>query len=562
MSLFGAINNSVGSLQTAQVGLQTVGNNIANANTEGYIRQELIQTTPAPNRLGNLIIGHGVRAAAIMQRVDEALMERMWNAGSDLAGARLRERTLSDVEALMNDLNGGGLSDDLQSLNAAIHDLSAEPHDMSLRQFVIMTGDTLAREINRTYVNAKAYQDELDKSLDDRINRVNALANKVAELNLEIMKIEGGGTLGSQATGLRDERYRAIEEIGELIKVNTQEQASGAISLFVGGDYLVAETHTRELYVRMTGEENKGEIVFQDTNAAVEVEGGELKSMTEGRDVLLSGVLDGLDRMAMDLIRQFNRVHSQGQGARGFDSLTGTVQLDPTTSLNESGLQWEVEGGAFDISIVGEDGTHLARHQIQVQQGPLPQGSSVQSIVNQIDAIDGLRAEVNSAGRLVITSTTPGNRFVFGEDTSGFVAAAGLNTFFEGNRAETIAVNPILLANPEFFAVSAGGIGMDADVLNSMVDLVDQGIDYRSGKSISEGYIQIVNGLAQSASTQKAVTAGLEQYYTTMQSEHLAISGVSIDEEAIKMISYQRVFQASSRVISVANEMLEMLVSL
>lgn len=562
MSLFGAINNSVGSLQTAQVGLQTVGNNIANANTEGYIRQELIQTTPAPNRLGNLIVGHGVRAAAIIQRVDNALMERMWNAGSDLSGARLRERTLSDVEALMNDLNGGGLSDDLQSLNAAIHDLSAEPHDMSLRQFVIMSGDTLAREINRTYVNAKAYQGDLDKSLDDRIDRVNALANKVAELNLEIMKIEGGGTLGSQATGLRDERYRTIEQIGELIKVNAQEQDSGAISLFVGGDYLVAETYTRELYVRMTGEENKGQVVFKDTNAAVEIEGGELKAMTEGRDVLLSGVLNGLDQMAMDLIRQFNRVHSQGQGARGFESLTGTVQLDPTTRLDDSGLQWEIDGGAFEIAIVGQDGTHLARHQIQVQQGALPQGSSVQSIVNQIDAIDGLNAEINSAGKLVISSTTPGNRFVFGEDTSGFVAAAGMNTFFEGNSAETLAVNSLLRTNADLLAISAGGIGKDTDVLNAMVDLVDQGIDYRSGASISEGYIQIVNGLAQSAANQKAVTAGLEQYYTTMQSEHLAISGVSIDEEAIKMISYQRVFQASSRVISVANEMLEMLVSL
>jgi flagellar hook-associated protein 1 len=92
--------------------------------------------------------------------------------------------------------------------------------------------------------------------------------------------------------------------------------------------------------------------------------------------------------------------------------------------------------------------------------------------------------------------------------------------------------------------------------------LIDRGIDRNGGKAIRDAYTGLVNGLSQNAANQNSANDGLAQYYATLQSEHLAISGVNIDEEAIKMIGYQRAFQASSRVIAAANEMLDILTSL
>ena len=62
MSLFSAIQGSSNALRVNQVGLQVVGNNIANVNTPGYIRQELIQTPARGFKAGDLIIGQGVQA--------------------------------------------------------------------------------------------------------------------------------------------------------------------------------------------------------------------------------------------------------------------------------------------------------------------------------------------------------------------------------------------------------------------------------------------------------------------------------------------------------------------
>ncbi|XZE55693.1 flagellar hook-associated protein FlgK [Planctomycetaceae bacterium SH139] len=562
MSLFGTINNSATSLQTAQIGLQTVGTNIANADTEGYIRQTLEQTTPAPYRKGNLILGHGVRASGIVQQVDQALQKRMWSAGSDLAAASLRDRVLSDVEALLNDLNGGGLSADLNALNSAIHDLSVEPNDESLREFVVLTADSLSKQVNRLYTDARDYQTELDASLGDTVDRVNFLVEKIADLNLRVTTLEGGNTLSSDASGVRDERYRAIEELSELVKVKVQEQASGAVSIFIGGDYLVADTHARQLYVNNEREANSGKVLFKDTESEVEITGGELKSMTEGRDTLLGGVLTGLDEMAINLIREFNTVHAQGQGERGFHEITGNLLLNPTAALNDSGVQWPVDGGTFEISLVDVDGNHISLHQIDVRQGNPVTASSVQTIVEEINAIDGLSAQVMPAGEIHIESELEGVRFAFGADSSGFLAASGLNSFFVGNGAETLSVAPLLKTNPHFLSVSATGVGQDTATLNTLVDLIERDIERNGGSSIRDQYTQIVTRLSQTAANQKAEMSGLAQYYATLNSEHLAITGVNIDEEAIRMIAYQRTFQASSRVIAVANEMLDILTSL
>lgn len=562
MSLFGTINNSAGALQTAQIGLHTVGNNIANANTEGYIRQELVQTTPAPSRIGNLVLGQGVRAASIVQKVDQAVLERLWGATSDLASATLRQKTLGDVESLLNDLNGGGLSDDIISFNESLHDFATEPNDSSLRTNVIQSAESLSSEIQRTYTTARSYQTDLDASLGDTVDRINSLTTKLGDLNVRIMTIEGGRALSSDATGLRDERYRTIEQLSQLVKLNVEEQATGSVSISIGGDYLVAENIVRELYVNHEREVNSGKVLFRDNDAEVQILGGELKAMTEGRDSLLGGVLDGLDRLAQDLIREFNTVHSQGQGKYGFETLTGTVEVDDRAALDDSGLSWTVDGGSFDISLVDDSGAHISRHRIEVRKGDPQTASNIPSIIGDIDAIDGIRAEVLPSGEIKISSDVPGVRFTFGEDTSGFVAAAGLNTMFAGTNADTIAINPLLKTQPEMLAISSGGIGADTDTITRLVDLIDQPIVRNGGESIRESYSSVINRLSQNAANQKASTQGLQQYYSTLQSENMAITGVNIDEEAIKMIGYQRAFQASSRVISVASEMLDILTNL
>src|SRR6476660_7294217 len=106
MSLFGAIQIGGSTLQAMQIGFQVVGNNIANANTPGYVREEAI-FAPAPvQRIGGLVLGLGVTVESIQQKVDKFVQARLVGAQGDTANAEVQEKTYQEMETVLNALSG------------------------------------------------------------------------------------------------------------------------------------------------------------------------------------------------------------------------------------------------------------------------------------------------------------------------------------------------------------------------------------------------------------------------------------------------------------------------
>ncbi len=562
MSLFGTIQQSSGALQAAQIGLQVVGNNIANANTPGYIRQQLEQASATAVRDGGLIKGIGVRTTGIVQMVDKALAERMFQAKSALDGSEALEQAYSQLEEITTDLDNSGLSQQLSLFNNSLHELSAQPGDRALREFVVMQGETLSSNMRRTRDAVLDRRELWDGELANMTNKINHLAGRIADLNTQISGIEGGGLIQSDATGLRDQRYRDLEELSGILNINVQEQSSGAVSVFIGGDYLINSGNYREVYTAYNEKIKGTEIRIIETDSPLQAKEGVLVATIKARDGVFGEFVDTIDSMAEALIRSVNEVHSQGQGRRGFSELVGFSHTEPAVPLSRAELPWDPTNGTFDINLVDNDGELISSHRINVQMLDQIDDSTVSSIVMDIDAIPGLQASVTSDGQVSILSESPVARFTFGEDTSGFLAAAGVNTFFTGRSAVDIGVSEHLLDDSDYLAISAGGIGNDTDVLNQLVDLVDKPLDTMDGRTVRETYEDSVSALGQQISLQQNATAGLKNFHATLHSQHLAITGVNIDEESIRMIAYQRAFQASSRVIAAASEMLELLVAL
>jgi len=562
MSLFGTIQQSAGALQAAQIGLQVVGNNIANTNTPGYIRQQLEQASSLATRDGALIKGHGVRPIGIVQIVDKALIERMINAGTALAGAETSQKAYSQLEELSDDLNDNGLSKQLTDFDNAFQELSTQPADSSLRDFVILQGETLAISLQTTRNAALDRREEWNGQLQAMPTDINRLTQEIARLNLEIATIEGGGLLRSDATGLRDQRYRSLEELATYTNINIQEQQSGAVAVFVGGDYLVSDGNYREVYTAYNADISGDEIRIVETDSPLQVSEGRIAATQLARDSIFSSFVDSIDQVTSGLIRSVNEVHSQGQGRKGYQSILSTVESNPGVPLQEAGLAWQPVNGSFDMSIVDADGQPVSQNRISVQMLGQVTDSTVASVVADINAISGISASVTNDGRIEIASDSPTSAFTFGEDTSGFVAAAGINTFFSGTSAFDIDVNQALKDDPDLLSISAGGIAEDTDILTRMIDLVDKPFDHLDGRSVRGIYEDSISGLGQQISLQNSAASGLKNFYDTLKSQNLAISGVNIDEESIRMITYQRAFQASSRVIQTASEMLELLVNL
>jgi flagellar hook-associated protein 1 FlgK len=562
MSLFGTIQQSSGALQAAQIGLQVVGNNIANANTPGYIRQTLEQASAVASRDGNLIKGHGVRTLGITQSIDKALAERMIQAQTAMSGSEVLQKAFSQLEELTTDLDNTGLNRQLSLFNNALHELSSQPGDRSLRDFVIMQGETLADSMRRVRQEALARRELWNDELDQIASQVNRLIERIAKANVDIATLEGGGLIPSDAAGLRDQRLRDLEELSKYIKINVQEQESGAIAIFVGGDYLVSNGIYREVYSAYNPDTEGNEIRIRETDSPLQSPQGALASTLLARDQVFGDYVDRIDAMAASLIRAVNDVHSQGQGRRGHRQLESSVRIDPGAPLGDAGFHWSPRNGSFDMQLTDAEGKVISNHRIAVRMLGRANDSTVHSIVAEINAIEGIEASVGSDGRIQIASSSPTVSFTFGEDTSGFLSAAGINTFFVGRNALDIAVHDDLKRDSDLLAISRGGIGQDTETLTELVDLVDRPIDHLDGRSVREFYENLVVNLGQRVSVQQSETEGLQTFYSTLQSQHLAITGVNIDEESIRMISYQRAFQASSRVIATAVEMLDLLVEL
>src|SRR5688572_14201362 len=98
MSLFSSINLANNTLRAAQIGLQVVGQNIANVNTPGYIREDVIFSPAPTQRHGNLLMGLGVEVLGVVQRIDRFLEERLRAASSDRASAQTQQEVWQQLE--------------------------------------------------------------------------------------------------------------------------------------------------------------------------------------------------------------------------------------------------------------------------------------------------------------------------------------------------------------------------------------------------------------------------------------------------------------------------------
>ncbi len=562
MSLFSSINQSAAALQASQLGLQVVGHNIANANTPGYIRQELELAPATSTRVGQVIVGQGVLPRGTRQIIDQALAERMWSASTAVAGGETLASAYRELEDMVGGLDDTGLGNQLTKFNEALHNLSNSPADPAARDLVLLQANALTGAINQAYTDAQAAKVRANAQIPAQAENLNSLTSRIADLNLEIMVLEGGRSLSSDATGLRDERYNLLEQMAKIVDINVQEQATGSVSVFVGGDYLISESNYREVYTAFDQVSNGQEIRIKETDSPLQAKGGTLGASQIARDEIFGAYLKDLDTFAVSLSRIVNEVHSQGQGLRGNQQMTGTVSVETGVPLERAELSFVPDNGSFDVQVLDDDGQLVSSTRITVQNLGIVGDSTVNSIVEQMNAIDGLSARINGDGQIEIDASSAGVSFTFSEDNSGFLAAAGLNTMFTGTGAQDLAVNDYLLANPDLLSVSKGGVGNDTAALSELVDLIAKPSDVLNGQSLQAWQQQKTGAIAQSVSLQRSSLQGNTDFYSTLQAQHLSITGVNLDEEAIKLIGYQRAFQASSRVIATASEMLDLLVSL
>ena len=309
MSLFGSIQMAGNTLQAMQIGLHVVGNNIANANTPGYVRERAIYTTAPVQRLGDLEIGLGVEIDGIVQVIDKSLESRLRDAGSDLASAEVQEKAYQDIQAILGELTEVDISSAITDFVNSLNEIASDPADIDIRNLAIGNGVRLADRIGSLNRRVETVHSDFSDRVDAVADEINTLAEQVRQLNLKIVTAEGGGGSGGEAGGLRSQRNEALKQLASLVDVTINEQDTGATNVSLNGSLLVFEGTRQEVEATTTTEDGLKTTVirYAQNGSELQVTGGELHGLYEARDAITKGFLDELDNFTQTLALSLTR---------------------------------------------------------------------------------------------------------------------------------------------------------------------------------------------------------------------------------------------------------------
>jgi len=565
MSLFSSIQLANNALQAQKIGLQVAGQNIANANTPGYVREQVNFSPAATQRKGDLLLGLGVQVDGVVQRIDRFLESRLRSSSSDRASAATQEETYQQLESIVGELNKTDLSTSLNNFFSSVSEVLNQPESPTVRNLAALQGKTLTGDINRLVSRVRDARFDVNERVKSVASDVNRLIEEIRSLNVRITNLEGGGTSQSDAVGLRDQRGVALSKLSELVDVKTIEQDSGAVNVFSGGDFLVFEGSAKQVNVALSTDRALTIATLQiaETNSPLQAGSGELAGLYQARDQILGGFIDQIDNLSSTLAFEFNRIFASGQGLTGYQQLTSEFAVDDVTSpLDAAGLKFTPENGNFQIQVFNKQTGLTQTTDIRVDLNGLDTDTSLTDLAASIGAVSGISASVTSDRRLSITSDSVNQDFAFAGDSSGILAALGVNTFFSGTTAQDLGVSSTILNDPTKFAASDSGIGQGTGNAVTLAGLLDQPLDSQNGSTLTGLYDQLTGSVTQGSAVAKSVAEGFRVFEQALKGKQLAISGVSLDEEAVQLITFQKAFQASARYIATLSDLMEILVNL
>lgn len=591
VSTFFGFSISLRSLMTAQKGLEVTAHNIANANTPGYSRQRAIIMAsnpimyPGMNRPGvPMQLGTGVDVISIRRIRDEFLDHIIRNSTSDNGTFNTREAGFAQLEVIMNEPSETGLSDVLSDFFNSFNELANTPELASVRANVREKGVTLAEAFQQFDASLKELRRDQNRQIMMNVDEVNKDLAQIADLNFQIGTLEG---IGDQANDLKDQRDLIIENMSKLINVDTREDETGAFNVYIGGITVVEKNNFFELKATVIPGSNTGDVEITFSNGVKpQILSGAIKGALEMRDEVIPLYQDKLNRFASALMNRVNYQHKLGYGLDGLnnraffnDYRTATLQginnLPPGTTLDTTIDELGITAGSFfiqDSEIVIS--TDDARPGEAITLGALIERiNQAQSFVRAslVDDFSGIHfvLDMYNPPDLNYTIKVHKGSSNFLDSVTGIlrgkvVTCEGAGSYT--NAMDMIDVSLSILDNLDYIAAAGD---MESDQFNdeqgnnvnalAISELIDRG-DIIEGSSFNDYYTSVIGTLGAEAQTNDRLVTNQAILINQLESQRQAISGVSIDEESLNMIQFQRAFEGAAKVSATLDSMIETII--
>lgn len=351
-------------LQINQKGIGVASHNIANIDRPAYSRQRqvLVAAPGVPDRTG--IVGTGVEQLTI-QRVSDAFMQnRLIQEHSSKGSLSERSNALAQIESIVNEQGGEGLTTQLSRFYDALSELEAAPSPGQPveRANTKEVANALIETFHRIDRQLRQLQTATSSSMDSLVKDINAITARIADINQKIVGVEAV----APANDLRDERDALLQELSEKVEISTFENPNGSVVVMIqGGMPLVQGNRADRLSASAPATPNPfnpsfNNVYFDDGSNFFDVTatigGGELGGLIDARDNVISTVIRDLDQIAFDFSERINTRHAAGRGLTDATSRTFFGALGTATDAARS-----ISLHADIAAIGGED--HIAAGQ-------------------------------------------------------------------------------------------------------------------------------------------------------------------------------------------------------
>ncbi|OGU10256.1 MAG: flagellar hook-associated protein FlgK [Geobacteraceae bacterium GWC2_58_44] len=321
-----------------RLAIEVAGENIANVNTPGYSRQEVVMENRPVGTSNGFALGSGVQIQTVRRSYDGMLQQQIVNSNSTYQQNLARQQALQQIQPSFNELASDGLGKAVDNFFGAWQDLSANPAGSAERQALLSRSQILVDTFRQMNGSLATVARTADNNLVGIGAEVTDHARNLALVNTQILATN---SVGGNANELLDQRDLLLQKLSDKIGITSTLASDGTATVtLAGGEQLVSGTRYATLYtrasaavpptnnIRLSGLGNpppaNNPALDADVTGTVGGVGnslGELGGMLQVRDSIVPGYISKLDEMASTLVSAVNAQHSAGYG---LDGLTGS----------------------------------------------------------------------------------------------------------------------------------------------------------------------------------------------------------------------------------------------
>lgn len=338
----------VQALNSAQLSLLTTEHNIANVNSAGFHRQEVLQATNFALPTGSGYVGQGAQVETIRRLYNHFLDEQVLSASSQSQFYDTYYNAIKQIDNILADPNAG-LSPAIQEFFGALNTLANDPASIPARQELLSGAEALVARFQSLSSNLDNIRNGIDTQLESVVTNINSYGTQIGDLNRQIVAAQS--LVGQPPNDLLDQRDQLISKLNEQIRVTTVTQSDGSYNIFIGnGQPLVigASTFTLALENDLADPEQKN-VVYSQGGSSITIpqnlleNGGVLGGLLSFRRNSLEGAQNALGRVAIALAQTVNNQNQLGQDLNGalggnlFNIASTSPTIYPNSGNSSSG---------------------------------------------------------------------------------------------------------------------------------------------------------------------------------------------------------------------------------